>query len=144
MERRDFLAVLGGGALMHVRGAAAQTPGRNFRLATINPVAPMTEASPQSNVFNLLDSAFSGNLKEALEIYDEQRTQGEEPLKIFGMLVWQMHLVALVGSAKGQSDSEIMQSSGLKPFTLNKSKSIARRLGRERIISARLPVQALR
>lgn len=50
MERRDFLAVLGGGALMHVRGAAAQTPGRNFRLATINPVAPMTEASPQAKV----------------------------------------------------------------------------------------------
>lgn len=50
MERRDFLAVLGGGALMHVRGAAAQTPGRNFRLATINPVAPMTEVSPQAKV----------------------------------------------------------------------------------------------
>lgn len=50
MERRDFLAVLGGGALMHVRGTAAQTPGRNFRLATINPVAPMTEASPQAKV----------------------------------------------------------------------------------------------
>jgi len=50
MERRDFLAVLGGAALMHARGAPAQMPGRNYRLATINPVAPMTEASPLGKV----------------------------------------------------------------------------------------------
>jgi putative ABC transport system substrate-binding protein len=50
MERRDFLAVLGGAALMQARGAAAQTPGRTFRLATINPVAPMSEASPFAKV----------------------------------------------------------------------------------------------
>lgn len=93
----------------------------------------LTEPSPQTTIFNLLDSAFSGDLKKALEIYDEQRTQGEEPIKIFAMLVWQMHLVALVDSAKGRPDSEIMQASGLKPFTLNKSRSIARSMGRERI-----------
>jgi DNA polymerase-3 subunit delta len=93
----------------------------------------LTEASPQTTIFNLLDSAFSGNMAKAMDIYEEQRTQGEEPLKIFGLLVWQMHLVALVDSAKGRSDSEIMNVSGLKPFTLNKSRSIARRMGRERI-----------
>lgn len=93
----------------------------------------LTEASPQTTIFNLLDSAFSGNLEQAMDIYDEQRTQGEEPLKIFGMIIWQMHLVALVDSAKNQSDAEIMKASGLKPFTLNKSKSIARRMGRKQI-----------
>lgn len=93
----------------------------------------LTEASPQTTIFNLLDSAFSGNLEQAMSIYDEQRTQGEEPLKIFGMLIWQMHLVALVDSARNQPDAEIMKASGLKPFTLNKSKSIARKMGRERI-----------
>lgn len=93
----------------------------------------LTEASPQTTIFNLLDYAFSGNMDKAMDIYEQQRTQGEEPLKIFGMLVWQMHLVALVDSARDQSDSEIMQASGLKPFTLNKSRSIARRMGKQQI-----------
>lgn len=93
----------------------------------------LTEASPQTSVFNLLDSAFAGNIRKAMDIYDEQRTQGEEPIKILSMLVWQMHLVALVDSAAGRTDAEIMQTSGLKPFTLNKSRSIARRMGKDRI-----------
>lgn len=93
----------------------------------------LTEASPRTNIFNLLDSAFAGNVKKVLSIYDEQRTQGEEPLKILAMIMWQMHLVAMVEAAGERTDGEIMQVSGLKPFTLNKSRSIARRMGREKI-----------
>ncbi|HYF97128.1 MAG TPA: DNA polymerase III subunit delta [Patescibacteria group bacterium] len=90
----------------------------------------LTEASPQTNVFNLLDAAFGGNAKKALKIYDEQRSQGVEPLNVLAMLTWQMHLVALVDSAGKRSDSEIMRESNMKPFVLNKSKAIARRMGR--------------
>ena len=45
MERREFLAMLGGAALVYPRSARAQIPGRNYRLATLNPVAPMTDSS---------------------------------------------------------------------------------------------------
>ena len=45
MERREFLAMLGGAALVYPRSARAQIPGRNYRLATLNPVAPMTDTS---------------------------------------------------------------------------------------------------
>ena len=96
----------------------------------------LTEASPQTSVFNLLDSAFAGNAKKTMEIYDEQRTQGEEPIRILAMLVWQMHHVAMVESAGNRTDQEIMDVSGLKPFTLNKSRSIARKMGRQRIKEA--------
>lgn len=93
----------------------------------------LTESNPQTTIFNLIDAAFSGDFKTALQIYDEQRTQGDEPLKIFGMIIWQIHLIALAASAEGKSDSEVMQASGLKPFTLNKSRSIARKMGSIRI-----------
>lgn len=96
----------------------------------------LTEASPQTSVFNLLDSVFAGNTKKAIQIYDEQRTQGEEPIRILAMLIWQMHLVAMVDSAGERTDNEIMGISGLKPFTLNKSKSIARRMGKRGIRDA--------
>jgi DNA polymerase-3 subunit delta len=93
----------------------------------------LTEASPQTSIFNLLDAAFGGNAKKAMQIYDEQKSQGEEPIRIMAMLVWQMHLVAMVDSAGARTDQEIMNTSGLKPFTLNKSRSIARKMGRRRI-----------
>jgi putative ABC transport system substrate-binding protein len=50
MERRQFLAMLGGAALVYSRSACAQTPGRNYRLASLNPVAPMTDVSPFGKV----------------------------------------------------------------------------------------------
>ena len=106
--------------------------GNNISRETID---LLSEANPQTNVFNLLDSAFSGENDRTLRLYDEQRVRGEEPLKIFAMLIWQMHLVAMVEAAGDRSDAEIMRASGLKPFTLNKSKSIARRMGREKIKS---------
>ena len=45
MERREFLATLGGAVLVYTRSSRAQTPDRNYRLATFHPVAPMTDAS---------------------------------------------------------------------------------------------------
>lgn len=93
----------------------------------------LTESSPQTSVFNLLDAAFEGNAKRALRIYDEQRSQGVEPLNMLAMITWQMHMVALVDSAGKRSDPEIMQESNIKPFVLNKSKSIARRMGKPAI-----------
>lgn len=93
----------------------------------------LTEASPQSSIFNILDSAFGGDSKKALDIYDQQRLLGVEPLNIFGMVVWQMHQVALASAAGNRTDPEIMQSSGMKPFVLGKSKAIASRMGREKI-----------
>lgn len=104
--------------------------GKDISKETID---ELTEASPQTSIFNLLDAAFAGNSKKAMAIYDEQRIQGEEPLKILGMIVWQVHLVAMVESAGKLSDKDIMSASGLKPFTLNKSRSIARRMGRKGI-----------
>ncbi|MGO9358892.1 MAG: ABC transporter substrate-binding protein [Xanthobacteraceae bacterium] len=46
MKRREFMAMLGGAALVRPGAAFAQTPGRIYRLGTFHPVAPMTDVSP--------------------------------------------------------------------------------------------------
>jgi putative tryptophan/tyrosine transport system substrate-binding protein len=46
MKRREFLALLGGAALLDLNEASAQTPGRIYRLGTLHPAAPMTETDP--------------------------------------------------------------------------------------------------
>ena len=45
MKRREFLAVLGGAALVRPDMAFADTPGRVYRLGTVTPIAPVTAES---------------------------------------------------------------------------------------------------
>ena len=50
MKRREFLALLGGAALLDPGKAFAQTPGRIYHLGTLHPAAPMTDASPLGRI----------------------------------------------------------------------------------------------
>ncbi|MBX4197244.1 DNA polymerase III subunit delta, partial [Candidatus Saccharibacteria bacterium] len=63
--------------------------------------------TPQSKVFDLLDAAFGGNKKRALELYDEQRAQKVEPQAIMAMLAWQLDLIALAVYGKGKDANSI-------------------------------------
>jgi len=50
MKRREFLALLGGVALLGPGKATAQTPGRIYHLGTLHPAAPMADASPLGQI----------------------------------------------------------------------------------------------
>lgn len=95
----------------------------------------LTDETPSSTIFNLVDNVFSGNLRRALEIYDEQRQQKVEPQAILGMLVWQMHAVAVASTAPaGTTPAQISKDSGMSPFVVQKSQRIARKMGRRKIL----------
>jgi DNA polymerase-3 subunit delta len=95
----------------------------------------LTIENPSSTIFNLIDSAFSGDLGQALRIYEEQRRQRVEPQAIHGLLVWQMHNVSITAAAPaGTSSSDIAKQSGISPFVAQKSQRIAHKMGRRKII----------
>lgn len=85
----------------------------------------LTEPSPQSTVFNLIDAAFSGNTKRVMEIYVEQRAQKVEPMQIIAMLAWQLNVLAIVKAAGNKPLTEVASESGLSYFVLQKSQPIA-------------------
>jgi DNA polymerase-3 subunit delta len=94
----------------------------------------LTDEAPSSTIFNLIDSAFSGNVQRALEIYADQRAQKVEPQAIYAMLVWQMHAVSVCAHAPStHSASDIAKDAGISPFVIQKSQSIARRMGPPKI-----------
>jgi DNA polymerase-3 subunit delta len=88
----------------------------------------LTEPTPQSTVFQLLEAAFAGHTKTALKLYAEQRAQKVEPPQIIAMLVWQLHILAVIKTAGDRSADEIAGQARLNPFVVRKSQSIARGL----------------
>lgn len=116
------------------------------KLLIFNPVITrssidtMTEATPQSSIFTLLEAAFAGRQHEALALYRDQRAQKVEPPQIIAMLAWQLHVLALIKTANERSADAIAAEAKLSPFVVRKSQSIARKvsLGRLKTLVADL------
>jgi DNA polymerase III delta subunit len=88
----------------------------------------LTDETPQSTIFQLLDAAFAGNSQKAQKIYNEQRRQKVEPPVIMGMLAWQLHILAIVKTAGKKSTGEIASEAKINPYVVQKSQAIANKL----------------
>jgi len=93
----------------------------------------LTERTPQSSIFELLDAAFAGNTRRAMQLYDEQRDMRVEPQQIIAMLVWQLHILAIAKAAGPRSAENVAKEAKLSPFTVRKSQDLARRIGGPRL-----------
>lgn len=88
----------------------------------------LTERTPQSTTFDLLDAALAGRHKQALELYAEQRAMKVEPQQILALLGWQMHALALVKSAGNMDANTIASRARLNPYVVRKTQGVANRL----------------
>lgn len=88
----------------------------------------LTEATPQSTIFELLEAAFAGNRKRTMQLYKEQRVLKVEPPQIVAMLAWQLHVIALIKAAQGRTAEQIAAEAKLSPYVVKKSQGIARGL----------------
>ena len=84
MKRREFMAMVGGAALLLPRPAFTQTAGRIYHLGTVHPVAPMTEASPFGKIM-LKVLAQHGYILGQNLTYDARGAMGDNA-KIPGVL----------------------------------------------------------
>jgi DNA polymerase III subunit delta len=88
----------------------------------------LTEKTPQSKVFDLLDAAFAGDKERALELYAEQRAQKVEPQAIMAMMAWQLKLLALAKLGNDKSSQQIAKDAGLSPYPVMKAQNLARKI----------------
>lgn len=93
----------------------------------------LTERTPQSTVFELLEAAFSGNIRRAIQLYKEQRALKVEPQAVIAMLAWQLHALALIKSAGSRSTDEIAREAKLNPYVVRKTQSLASSLTLKRV-----------
>jgi DNA polymerase III delta subunit len=95
---------------------------------TAESVELLTEPSPRSSIFDLLESAFAGRTDRMLALYREQRAQKVEPQAILSMIAWQLHALTVTKLGGGKSPQEIASISKLSPYTVRNSQSLARSL----------------
>jgi len=88
----------------------------------------LTEPTPQSTIFELLDAAFAGNGKRTLALYKEQRALRVEPQQIMAMIAWQLHILALVKTAGERTPEDTAKEARLNPYVVRKTHGIARKL----------------
>jgi DNA polymerase-3 subunit delta len=84
----------------------------------------LTEPTPQSTIFQLLEAAFAGNARRSLQLYQEQRSLRVEPPQIIAMLAWQLHILAIVKTAGERSIAQIAKDAKLNPYVVTKSAAI--------------------
>lgn len=93
----------------------------------------MTEPTPQSTIFQLLEAAFAGHTKKALDLYSEQRALKVEPQQIIAMLAWQLHILAVLKTAGDRQTGQIASEAKINPYVLGKSQGIARDLSLQEV-----------
>lgn len=104
------------------------------KLSLFNPditrdtITQLTERTPSSTIFELIDAAFAGNAKKALELYDEQRQLRVEPQQLMAMIGWQLHVLATVKMAGDRDAGVVAKEARLNPYVVRKSQGLARRV----------------
>lgn len=88
----------------------------------------LVEPTPQSTIFDLMDAAFAGNLRRALQLYAEQRQAKVEPQQIIAMIAWQLHILAVVKVAGDRDPVLIAKEAKLNPYVVRKTITAAHRL----------------
>lgn len=95
---------------------------------TIAEIDEIVEYMPTGSVFAMLDTVFAGKTTESLRLYEEQRAQGMDPYALLGMLVWQLHALAVVKVAGQLPPAEIAATSKLSPYVIRKNQAVVRGL----------------
>lgn len=100
---------------------------------TAESIHALTDYTPQSTVFELLDAAFSGNTKRMMALYGEQRALRVEPQAILAMVAWQLSILVVVKAAGKRPADEIAKAAKLNPFVVRKSQTAVRNLSLDRL-----------
>ena len=87
----------------------------------------LTEPRSQASAFELLDAVLQGEQKRTRQLLEQIRTS-EDPYKFFGLLVSQIHSLAIVKAAGSKTADAIAKEAGLHPFVVRKLQGTSRKV----------------
>ncbi|MEI8187427.1 MAG: DNA polymerase III subunit delta [Candidatus Saccharibacteria bacterium] len=88
----------------------------------------MTDQIPRSTIFQLLDNSLRGNKRAVIEIYEQQKKLKVEAMQIMSLLIWQLHILAIIKTSQSTSTNEIVSLTGLSPFSVENGLKLLRQI----------------
>lgn len=85
----------------------------------------LSDPTPNSTVFSLLEASFTGQKNKASQIYSQQRSLKIEPQQIIAMIAWQLHILAIVKTASDYDDMTIAKDTKISPYVVKKTRLLA-------------------
>jgi DNA polymerase-3 subunit delta len=95
----------------------------------------LTDKTPQSKVFDLMDAAFTGNKQKAIDLYDDQRAQRVEPQAILALLIWQLNLICYAKYGSGKSAETIAKDTKASSYPVSKAQTLAQKISLSKLSS---------
>lgn len=99
---------------------------------TVESIDQLVELNPQATAFELLDCVLRGDIEKADDLLGRLRTT-EDPYRLFGLLVSQVHVLAMVVSAAGKTADSIAKEAGVHPFVVRKMQPLVRDVTQARL-----------
>lgn len=90
-------------------------------------VYELVEPNPQDNIFALLDAALGGRRHTAQQLLSRLEEAHEDPFQIANMLIWQVHILAVVASGAGVSDADIAKQGKISPYVVKKTRGLVQK-----------------
>lgn len=91
-------------------------------------VETLTQKDPKETIFQLLELVFSGRHSQALDMLASLEQSHEDPFAIINMLIWQVHILAIVFAAKNQPDAAVAKTAKINPFVVGKTRNLIRKM----------------
>lgn len=92
----------------------------------------LTDMSPSSSIFQMLEALFNGNGSMAWKLYQEQRTLGEEPHKIMAMITWQLQQLTLAAYVSEPAVQNLSEA-GMSSYSAQKNLKIVSKISKRRL-----------
>ena len=93
----------------------------------------LVEQSINDTIFELLDAVSAGNNKRVMQLYDNLRSNKEQPIYILTMISWQMHILIATHLSGSAPDSVAAKLAGSSPYVIGKARRVVRGLSKQQL-----------
>ncbi len=94
----------------------------------------MTESVPRSTIFQLLEYSFAGDMKSVIRLYKQQKQLRVDASQIMALLIWQLHILAIVSTYESSSTSLISKNTKLSTFTVENAQKLLRSISHSKLV----------
>lgn len=93
----------------------------------------LVDKKPQETIFQLLEYTLGKKGDQAMNVLHALEEAHDDPYQIANMLIWQTHILAVVSSAEGVPEHQLVKDTKINPYVIKKTKALASNLSKQQV-----------